>query len=119
VHLGFRSSLANALQETALLLFFHFQYKQSSLWDLGSLEDRVLERYRDEYRTAWSTPAMRAILSSSINMFIGCSCSLLSETTAILAYKESRREEAVADSSEEWRDAVFYATKLALRVSFE
>ena len=142
VHVGFRSSFATALQDVALVLFRDNKSRRINVHHnttttitttattndnktRRALEQHALQRFRDEYRVALSTPAMRAILASSANIFTGCARALLACTSALPACNKHRFRTTetitpgVEDDNNEWRFAVLQAINLALRVSFE
>ena len=128
VHVGFRTSLATALQDVALVLYRDNESRtriHNNTKTRRALEQHVLERFRDEYRVAWSTPAMRTILAASANIITGCARGLLASAAALPACDKHRCEAAetaasgVEGANNEWRFAVLQSIDLALRVSFE
>ena len=133
VHIGFRASFVAALQESSLILY---RDNNPSSVNGGfpragkmrrALEHHVLERFRDEYRGAYSTPAMHAILAASTNILTGCARTLLAGASALPACDQRRLEvtkalphdATIEEADGEWRLAVLQTINLALRVSFE
>ena len=129
IHIGFRTSLATALQDAALILFRDNESRTSihnNNKTRRALEQHVLERFRNEYRVAWSTPAMRTILATSANIITGCGRGLLASASALPACDKHRFEvtetatsAGVECANNEWRFAVLQSIDLALRASFE
>lgn len=120
LHIGMRCSFLAAIRDAALTIL---RRKTDQGLD-NAVEEAILERFRDEYRSAWSMPAMRMCLAGAANLMTGCARTLLFGSGSLPAMapdkmpEDIRKELKVAGYSE-WQAAVRRAMNLSQKISFE